>query len=102
LGATEWAKYEKEFDNIEELEAFAVRKVSELDKYNKALEKRKEDKALVNSGKIIKEVFITNALIEPGCLSCFLSFVVNNEMRNNEGLFYKVAATKYNMKPVPV
>jgi hypothetical protein len=45
-----------------ELKAFIARKVSELDKYNKALEKREEDKALINSGKIIKEEFIANAL----------------------------------------
>jgi len=40
--------------------------VSELDEYDKALEKREEDKLLVDSGKIIKEEFITNTLIEPG------------------------------------
>jgi hypothetical protein len=64
---TKWAKYKKEFDNIEELEAFAARKVSELDQYNEALEKREEEKALMDSGKMIKEEFIANALIEPGC-----------------------------------
>lgn len=62
LGATMWAKREKEFDNAEKLKAFAARKVRELDEYDKALEKREEDKALVNSGKMIKEEFITNAL----------------------------------------
>jgi hypothetical protein len=92
LGATEWAKREKEFDNAEELEAFAARKVSELDEYDEALEKREEDKALVDSGKMAKEEFIANALIEPGCSPRSSSFVVNDEMRNDEGLFYKVAA----------
>ncbi|PVH78564.1 hypothetical protein DL98DRAFT_421966, partial [Cadophora sp. DSE1049] len=58
------AKRKKEFNNIEELKVFAARKVSELNKYNRALEKREEDKALVDNGKIIKEEFITNALIE--------------------------------------
>jgi hypothetical protein len=72
--------------------AFAARKVSELDEYDKALEKREEDKALVDSGKMTKEEFIANALIEPGCPPCSSSFVVNDEMRNDEGLFYKVAA----------
>jgi len=62
LGATEWAKREKEFDNAEELEAFAARKVSELDEYDEALEKREEDKAIVDSGKMTKEEFIANAL----------------------------------------
>jgi hypothetical protein len=56
------AKYKKEFNNIEELKVFIAWKVSELDEYNKALEKREEDKALVDSGKMIKEEFIANAL----------------------------------------
>ena len=46
----------------------------------------------MDSGKITKEEFIANALIEPGCPPCSLSFVVNDEMRNGEGLFHKVAA----------
>jgi hypothetical protein len=66
--------------------------VSELDEYDEALEKREEDKALVDSGKMTKEEFIANALIEPGCPPCSSSFVANDEMRNDEGLFYKVAA----------
>jgi len=45
-----------------ELKAFVARKVSKLDKYNKALKKREEDKALIDSGKITKEEFIANAL----------------------------------------
>ncbi|KAG4422128.1 hypothetical protein IFR04_004755 [Cadophora malorum] len=53
LGA-KWAK--------QELEAFAARKVSELDEYDEALEEREEDKALVDSGKMTKEEFIANAL----------------------------------------
>ncbi|PGG96623.1 hypothetical protein AJ80_09802 [Polytolypa hystricis UAMH7299] len=75
LGATEWAKREKEFDNEEELEAFAARKVSELDEYDEALEKREEGKALVDSGKMTKEEFVANALMEPGCPPCCSSFV---------------------------
>ena len=63
-----------------------------MDKYDEALEKREEDKALVDSGKMTKEEFITNALIEPGCPSCSSPFVVNDEIGNDEGLFYKVAA----------
>jgi hypothetical protein len=46
---------------------------------------------LVNGGKMTKEEFIANALIEPGCPPCSSSFVVSDEMRNNEGLFHKVA-----------
>lgn len=67
LGTAEWAKREKEFNNAEELEAFAARKVSELNEYDRALEMREEDKALVDSGKMTKEEFIANALIESGC-----------------------------------
>jgi hypothetical protein len=67
LGATAWARHENEFENEEELEAFAAQRVSELDEYDEALEKREEDKALVDSGKMTKEEFVANALIEPGC-----------------------------------
>lgn len=38
FGDTEWAKCEKEFNDIEELKIFMLRKLSELNKYNKALE----------------------------------------------------------------
>jgi hypothetical protein len=86
LGPTEWAKREKEFDNSEELEAFAKRKVSELDEYDAALEKMEEDKALVDSGKMTKKKLIANALTELGCRFCISSFVVNDEMRNGKGL----------------
>jgi hypothetical protein len=41
--------------------------VSELNQYNEALEKREEEKALMDNGKMTKEEFIANALIEPGC-----------------------------------
>ena len=91
MGATEWARREKEFDNTEELEAFAGRKVSELDKYDEILEKMEESKALVDSGNMTKEEFIANALVEPGCIPCSSSFVINDEMRNDKGLFYRVA-----------
>jgi hypothetical protein len=64
-----------------------VRKVSELNKYNKALEKREEDKALVDSRKIIKEEFITNTLIEPSSSPYSLLFIVNNKIRNNKGFY---------------
>ena len=63
------------------LEAFTARKVSELDEHDEAPEKMEEDKALVESGKMTKEEFIANALIEPGCLPCSSSFVVNDEMK---------------------
>lgn len=60
LGTTEWARREKEFDNAKEHEAFAARKVRELDKYDEALEKLEDKKALVDSGNITKEEFIAN------------------------------------------
>lgn len=88
LGDTEWAEREKEFANAEELEAFAARKVSELDEYDEALEKREEEIALVYSGKMTKEEFIAKALTEAG--SPPSSSVNNDEMRNDEGLFHKV------------
>jgi hypothetical protein len=87
LGAAEWAKREKEFDNTEELDAFAKRKVSELDEYDAALEKMEEEKAFVDSGKMTKEEFIAKALVEPGCRSCSASVVVKDEMRNDKGFF---------------
>jgi hypothetical protein len=63
LGDAEWAKREEEFDIAEEeLEAFAARKVSEMDEYEKALEKREQDRALVDSGQMTKEEFVANAL----------------------------------------
>ncbi|KAJ6110345.1 hypothetical protein N7486_002580 [Penicillium sp. IBT 16267x] len=92
LGEIKWAMHEKEFDNAKELEAFAAQKVSELDKYDEALEKMEENKALVDSGNMTKEEFIANALVNPGCLPYSSSFVTNDEMRNDKGLFYKVAA----------
>jgi hypothetical protein len=69
VGDTEWAKREKEFDNAKELEAFAVWKVSELDKYDRALEEVEENKALMDSGNMTKEEFIAKALRESGCIS---------------------------------
>ncbi|OOO06973.1 hypothetical protein OAory_01091760 [Aspergillus oryzae] len=67
----EWAMREKEFDHTEKLEAFAARKVDELDKYDKASEKMEEKKALVDSENITKQEFIANALIEAGSISHF-------------------------------
>jgi hypothetical protein len=61
-------------------------KVSVLDEYNEALEKREKDKALIDSRKIIKEEFITNALIEPGWPPYSSLFIVNNKTRNDEGI----------------
>ncbi|RLL97665.1 hypothetical protein CFD26_105433 [Aspergillus turcosus] len=92
FGLTEWARREKEFDNAKELEAFASRKVSELDRYDEALEKMEENKALMESGNMTKEEFIANALNELGGIRGSSSFVINHEMKNDEGLFYRVAA----------
>jgi hypothetical protein len=60
LGDARWAEYEKGYGNAEELEAFATRKVKQLDEYDEALEKIKEEKALVDSGKMTREAFIAN------------------------------------------
>lgn len=87
----EWAKRENEFNNEEELEAFAARKMSELDEYDEALEKREDNKALVDNGKMTKEEFIANALSEPGSPPCS-SFMANNEWRNDKGFFHMAAA----------
>jgi hypothetical protein len=54
-----------------------------LDEYDKALVKREDDKALVDSGKMTKEEFIANALIEHD-RPCSSSCIVNDEMRNNK------------------
>lgn len=58
LGSTEWARREREFDDPEVLEAFAARKVKELDKYDERLEEIEERKALVDSGQMTKEEFL--------------------------------------------
>ena len=69
FGAFEWTRREKEFDDSEELEAFAARKVSELDEYDDALEKMVEIKALVDSGDLTKEEFVSRALLELGSIA---------------------------------
>lgn len=58
VGEGEWKQQEKEFDDKEELEAFAKRKVLELDQYDDALEKAEELKALVDSGEMTREEFM--------------------------------------------
>ncbi len=67
-----------------ELEAFAARKVSELDEYDEALEKREEDKALVDSGKMTKEEFIANAL-SPAVPARLASILRTNKIWNSGG-----------------
>ncbi|KAL4985841.1 hypothetical protein BDW68DRAFT_164298 [Aspergillus falconensis] len=66
FGDTEWVRREKGFDDAMELEAFAARKISELDKYDKDLEKLEDKRALVDSGNMTKEEFVANALLELG------------------------------------
>ncbi|TQB74590.1 hypothetical protein MPDQ_004439 [Monascus purpureus] len=88
LGAAEWAKREKEYDQAEELEGFASRKVKELEKYDEALQKMEESKALIDSGKMTKEEFIAKALMEP---CCSLSSAAHDEMTNDKGLLRTVA-----------
>ncbi|KAE8380923.1 hypothetical protein BDV26DRAFT_279219 [Aspergillus bertholletiae] len=80
---TKFPGYEKrELSSLpEELKVFASRKVHELEKYDKALEQIEKSKALMNSGKIIKEEFIAKGSS---------LFVMNNGMPNNNGLLYTV------------
>lgn len=66
MGASEWTRREKEFDNPEELDAFAARKVNESDEYDEALEKMEEMEALVGNADLTKEEFIAKALIRLG------------------------------------
>ena len=58
VGAEDWARREKEFEDSAELDAFAAQKMRELDEYDGALEKREELKALVDSGKMTPEEFV--------------------------------------------
>ncbi|KAG2412743.1 hypothetical protein HFD88_010300 [Aspergillus terreus] len=62
LGSAEWARREREFDDPEVLEAFAARKVKELDKYDECLEEIEERKALVDSGQMTKEEFLARSV----------------------------------------
>ncbi|OKL55256.1 hypothetical protein UA08_09477 [Talaromyces atroroseus] len=91
LGASKWTKYEEELDNAKALDVFATWKVGQLDEYDDALEKREKEKAFVDSGKMTKEEFIANALIEPGRLSRS-SFEFADKGRDVKGLFHKMAA----------
>lgn len=88
VGTSEWAKREREFDQPELLEAFASRKINELDNYDEALEQMEEKKALMDGGKITREEFLANALMEPWCSP---SSAANDEMANGNGLFHTVA-----------
>lgn len=81
IGDDKWAEHEKEV-NDEELDAFAALKVRELDKYDEALERMENEKALVDSGKMTKDEFIANSLKEHGH-PCSSSSMVNDEMRND-------------------
>ncbi|WEW59263.1 hypothetical protein PRK78_004732 [Emydomyces testavorans] len=82
----EWTKREQEINNAE-LEVFAARKVSELDEYDEALEKREEDKALMYNGKITKGEFIANTLMEPGSPPVSSLFLVSDGMRSDKSNF---------------
>lgn len=86
LGPAEWERRESEFENEKETEAFAEKKVGELDQYDEALEKMEESIALVESGNMTKEEFIANALKEPGYAPCSSSNEMgNDEIRDGEG-----------------
>ncbi|PYH69880.1 phosphotransferase family protein [Aspergillus vadensis CBS 113365] len=83
FGADGWAKREKEFDCAEELEAFALQKVGEVDKYDEDLVKVEENKALMDSGRMTKEEFILTAaaIIESRSSS---SSVLNDEVSRDK------------------
>ncbi|KAL3456143.1 hypothetical protein BJX64DRAFT_296895 [Aspergillus heterothallicus] len=68
LGTTKWERLEADFDSAEQLDAFAARKVAELDMYDEALETMEENKALVDSGVITQDQFISQSLILLNCL----------------------------------
>ncbi|OGM47788.1 hypothetical protein ABOM_003325 [Aspergillus bombycis] len=61
---TEWAKREEELDDEEEHTAFALQKITELERYDEALAKLEENKVLMDNGNMTKEEFITRALAE--------------------------------------
>ncbi|GAD91975.1 conserved hypothetical protein [Paecilomyces variotii No. 5] len=61
LGASEWEKRKNQFENEEELEEFAARKMDELNEYDNVLEKLEKDKELVDSGEMTKEEFLARA-----------------------------------------
>ncbi|GKZ32695.1 hypothetical protein AbraIFM66950_002294 [Aspergillus brasiliensis] len=61
VGCDKWEKREKGYDNAEELEAFLLRKVSELNQYDEDLEQIEENQALMDSGKMAPEEFVAIA-----------------------------------------
>jgi len=61
IGATEWERREKDFQNEDELEKFAARKVGELDIYDEVLEKLEENQAIMESGNMTKEQFVAQS-----------------------------------------
>ncbi|PWY80150.1 phosphotransferase enzyme family protein [Aspergillus eucalypticola CBS 122712] len=87
FGADGWAKREKEFDCAGEMEAFASRKVGELDKYDEDLEQIEENKALMDNGRMTKEEFIlaAAAIIESRSSS---SSTVNDELSSDKVLYH--------------
>ncbi|KAJ5606827.1 hypothetical protein N7537_003446 [Penicillium hordei] len=66
IGETEWARREKEFYSPSKLEVSAERKVMELDKYQKALEKLEQIKSLVDNGDITTQGFVYYAVNQSG------------------------------------
>jgi len=58
LGAGEWARRGREFEDPAELDAFAAKKVRELEEYDEALEKGQEYQALLDGRNMTREEFI--------------------------------------------
>ncbi|RAK71660.1 phosphotransferase enzyme family protein [Aspergillus fijiensis CBS 313.89] len=65
LGPTEWARRERESDNAEELEAFATRKVRDLDQYDEALEAMEKSKTLVDDGRMTRHELLSHGSSRP-------------------------------------
>jgi hypothetical protein len=91
FGDDAWVKRTVNFSNSEEPETFAVQKLSELDKHDKAVDKLEADKALVDSGDMKKEDFIARYLVDSDLTSLCSSFAAKTEIQNDEVLSEEVA-----------
>lgn len=59
LGDERWAEFERQCNfDADELDAFAVQKLQQLEEYDEALEKMEEEKVLVDAGRITNEAFV--------------------------------------------
>ena len=63
--------------------------MSEYNQYDGALRKMEDRKVLVDSRNMTKREFIANALKEPDRIRRSSLIMINDEMGNDEALFYK-------------